>query len=110
MLRVIQELAGLGGNVNFIKHEEEFQINKSLIYDSVSMFKHQKKSYCNRSCKERKYKYSCFSEIALLIRLFRLIRLDVSRNVCIQFLGQNVIPELGFRAYLLTCIHSNIGI
>ena len=37
--------------------------------------------------------HSCFSEIALLIRLFRLIRLDVSRNVWMQFLVQNVIPE-----------------
>ena len=35
MLRIIQELAGLGGDVNFVKHEEEFQINKSLIYDTV---------------------------------------------------------------------------
>ena len=44
---------------------------------------------------------SCFSEIALLIRLFRLIRLDVSGNVCIQFLVQNAKAELGFRTYLL---------
>ena len=35
MTRIIQELAGLGGDVNFVKHEEEFQINKSLIYDTV---------------------------------------------------------------------------
>ena len=35
MLRVVQELAGLGGDVNYLKHEDEFQINKSLIYDTV---------------------------------------------------------------------------
>ena len=37
--------------------------------------------------------HSCFSEIALLIRLFRLFRLDVSRNVWMQFLVQNVMPK-----------------
>ena len=44
MLRVVQELAGLGGNVNFLKHEEEFQINKSLIYDTVNTYKWLKKT------------------------------------------------------------------
>ena len=43
----------------------------------------------------------CFSETALLIRLFRLIRLDVFGNVYVQFLVQNVIPDFGFRTYLL---------
>ena len=45
--------------------------------------------------------HSCFSEMALLMRLLRLNRLDALRNVCIQFLVENVIRELGFRAYLL---------
>ena len=55
--------------------------------------------------------HSSFSEIALLIRLFRLFRQNVSRNVCKQFLVQNVIKEFGFRAYLLyTFKYSYIGI
>ncbi len=37
MLRVIQEVAGLGGDVSFLKHEEEFQLNKSLLFGTVSI-------------------------------------------------------------------------
>ena len=34
---LFQELAGLGGDTKFVKHEVEFQTNKSLILDSVSV-------------------------------------------------------------------------
>lgn len=33
----MQEFAGLGGNVEFFKHDMELQINKKLILDSVSI-------------------------------------------------------------------------
>ncbi|XP_064635465.1 sorting and assembly machinery component 50 homolog isoform X2 [Lineus longissimus] len=35
MLKIVQEYAGLGGDVQFMKHNLEFQISKSLIFDTV---------------------------------------------------------------------------
>ncbi|XP_064600502.1 sorting and assembly machinery component 50 homolog [Liolophura sinensis] len=35
LLRLVQEYAGVGGNVEFVKHDLEFQINQSLIWDTV---------------------------------------------------------------------------
>ncbi len=49
LLRVVQEVAGLGGDVNFLKHEEEFQINKSFIFDTVRlliMHTHENLKWC----------------------------------------------------------------